>query len=141
MTGGGRSRRRRFDDPHADEAAQFLDRDVGASDVAPMIRGMDRIARVRAWRAVERNLGRGVDNGPRSGVLSLLDDREATLEEIGERPDRLPHGPLQSHAERAAGAPPKTAAEARAEQEETVATASDDDVVADAFATDGGEQS
>jgi hypothetical protein len=62
-----------------------------------LISGMDRIERVRAWKAVERWLGEKADPPreacPRSWVIERLDEREATLERIGERPDRLPHGP------------------------------------------------
>lgn len=137
--------RRRSDDPLADEALRFLDREVTdepaevAFGVAPLIRGIDTIPRLRAWRAIERRLGRGAGNGPRSVVLDLLDARERELEVIGERPDRLPHGPLQSPAEREAGAPTLTAAEARERSADEVATVDGEQLVADAFATDGGE--
>jgi len=65
----------------------------GITFVESRIRGIDTIEAVRAWKAVERALGRGPDGGPRDAVIELLDEREAELEEIGERPDRLEHGP------------------------------------------------
>lgn len=148
MRGPGFVSRRRFDDPHADEAARFLDRDVDADDVRPLVRGMDRIARVRAWRAVERALGRGVGGGPRSDVLDLLDDREATLEEIGERPDRLAHGPREDCAccpsyDEWRQEKLELVEQAQADSgRDAVPAATADDVVADAFArTDGGDAS
>lgn len=135
MKGGSPTDRYRSEDRHADEAGRFLDRDVTAEDLMPLIRGMDRIARIRAWKAVERKLGRGVGGGPRSEILEALEERETMLEVIGERPDRLTHGPRQSYDQ--VGEPPKTAAEVRA-AEDTLVTVDDDQLVADAFATDGG---
>lgn len=146
MRGDVSIERRRSDDPLADEALRFLDRPVArepaedALGVAPLIRGIDRFDRLRAWDAIERRLGRGPGSGRRPVVAELLDEREATLDEIGERPERLPLGPFQSHAEREAGAPSLTAAEARERSQSSVATVDDDQVVADAFATDRGEQ-
>lgn len=137
MKGGSPTDRYRSEDRHADEAGRFLDRDVTAEDLMPLIRGMDRIARIRAWKAVERKLGRGVGGGPRSEILEALEERETMLEVIGERPDRLTHGPRQSYDQ--VGEPPKTAAEVRAEKQRGLVETSDEDVVADAFATDGGE--
>jgi len=57
--------------------------------VRDRIESIDRIVVIRAWKAVERRLGRGEDGGPRSGIIDALDEREKVLEEIGERPDRL----------------------------------------------------
>jgi len=57
--------------------------------VRTRIESIDRIEVIRAWKAVERRLGRGEDGGPRSGIVQALDEREGVLEEIGERPDRL----------------------------------------------------
>jgi len=86
--------------------ARFLDwRLVGAgpadSDIGngrlmllkAKIRGVDRIAVLRAFEAVERNPRVGPEEGPRSGVIQLLHQREDQLSERGERPDRLPYGP------------------------------------------------
>lgn len=88
MIGGRMRDRRRFDDEHADEAARFLDRDIDRVDIAKaVIAGIDRLERVRAWMAVERALGRA-NGDPRTAVMSLLDEREQFLEEVGERPDR-----------------------------------------------------
>jgi len=49
------------------------------------IRGIDEIATCRAWIAVERRL----DRGSREVIIERLQERIETLEEIGERPDRL----------------------------------------------------
>ena len=68
----------------------------GEAFVRARIRGIDRIAVCRAWRAVERALGRGPDGGPRERIIALLEQRERELEDIGERPDRLEHGPWPS---------------------------------------------
>ncbi|SFS00219.1 hypothetical protein SAMN05216559_2328 [Halomicrobium zhouii] len=57
--------------------------------VRDRIESLDRIEVVRAWKAVERRLDRGDDGGPRSGIIEALDEREADLDEIGERPNRL----------------------------------------------------
>jgi len=57
--------------------------------VRTRIESIDRIEVVRAWKAVERRLGRSDDGGPRSGIIQALDEREGVLEEIGERPERL----------------------------------------------------
>lgn len=84
----------RSDDPHADEAARWLDREIiGRSDraavVKTLIQSIDRLARVRAWRAVELNLADRDDRAPRAGIMRALQQREDQLEEIGERPGRL----------------------------------------------------
>jgi len=101
---GEQTERREFSSLRADigeDPARWLDREIASRTdqanrkgvVDGLISGMDSLARVRAWKAVERALGRGRDGGPRSWVIERLDEREATLERIGERPDRLPHGP------------------------------------------------
>lgn len=92
-----RIQRREREDTY-DEVTLVVDHDVAppGEQVRALIQGMDRIERVEAWRAAERRLGRGEDGGPRSFVIDLLDERRAQLEEIGERPDRLPCGPWQS---------------------------------------------
>lgn len=89
-------RRERFPGLREDlgeDPARFLDRPLFGSNpqtsgegvfIRARIRGIDEIAVVRAWTAIERRLERG----PREKVLDLLDEREAELAEIGERPDR-----------------------------------------------------
>lgn len=67
-----------------EDPARFLDRDVSADDLAPLIRGIDSVERVRAWAAVER----AIDRGPRREILEALDRRGDVLDEIGERADR-----------------------------------------------------
>ena len=77
-----------------EDPARWLDWSIlGERDRERMVRtrieSIDRIEVIRAWKAVERRLGRGEDGGPRSGIVQALDEREGVLEEIGERPDRL----------------------------------------------------
>lgn len=106
-----------------EDPARWLDRSIADRNghanrrgiLEGLIAGMDSLARLRAWKAVERNLGRGRDGGPRSWVIEQLDAREATLERIGERPDRLPHGPRRPCD--CCGAEGLTAADARAERQ------------------------
>lgn len=79
--------------------ARYLDRKLmtGAESgdaepgefVRARIRGIDRLDVIGAWIGVERRL----DRGPRPVVIRLLQERAQELEEIGERPDRLPFGP------------------------------------------------
>lgn len=92
--GGDRQRFPHLKDDIGEDPARFLDRpifDGGSGTSSPglfiraRIRGIDRIAVVRAWLAVERRL----DRGPRDRIIELLEEREQRLEEIGERPDRL----------------------------------------------------
>jgi hypothetical protein len=66
--------------------------------VRQRIAGIRSLPLLRAWRAVERQLRRGDDGGPRDRVLSWLDDREQELEARQDRDDReryLPEGPLE----------------------------------------------
>lgn len=77
-----------------EDPARFLDHDllddVGMRDLAlTRIESIDKLAVISAWRAVERRL----DRQTRQAILDALDEREADLEELGERPDRLGHGP------------------------------------------------
>jgi len=84
-----------------EDPGRYLDCDLVGPDVddgrvmlvRARIRGIDSIETVRAWIAVERRLGHGPADGPREGIIRLLDQREERLEDIRERPDRLPHGP------------------------------------------------
>lgn len=70
--------------------AQFLDYDFVENDgmrelALARIRGIDRIAAVRAWIGVERALGRPA----RDRIIRALQDRGATLREV---PTRLTGG-------------------------------------------------
>jgi hypothetical protein len=58
------------------------------------IRGIDFFQELRAWRQVERNLSNNghVSEHHRSTVMEWLDEREAELEEIGERDERVEPG-------------------------------------------------
>jgi hypothetical protein len=77
-----------------EDPARFLDRPLvepshqGTSSpfllAKARIQGIDDREVIRAYRAVERR----IDRGPREEVLALLDEREAVLEEIGDRDDR-----------------------------------------------------
>jgi hypothetical protein len=104
---GGRSRdRERFpalQEEISEDPARYLDVDriEGLRLARARIRGIDFFAVLRAWRAVERNL---VANGVvsehhRQQVMEWLDEREAELEEIGERDERVePNGRTPSPA-------------------------------------------
>jgi hypothetical protein len=110
-----------FREELGEDPARFLDRDLLAKPERPVydtddrgrtvvrwrpdmasaagvlvrdrIRGIDDVDVLTAWRQVERRLARGEDGGPRDRVLKWLDEREAELRDLGERPDRLPFGP------------------------------------------------
>jgi hypothetical protein len=58
------------------------------------IRGIDSFQELRAWRAVERSLSDDghVSEHHRQQVMEWLDEREAEVEEIGERDDRVEPG-------------------------------------------------
>ena len=61
-----------------EDPARWLDWSIlGERDrerlVRTRIESIDRIEMVRAWKAVERRLGRGDDGGPRSGIIRRLD--------------------------------------------------------------------
>jgi hypothetical protein len=73
-----------------EDPARFLDHELVTDQnlrelALARIRGIDEIATCRAWIAVERRL----DRGPREAIIERLQERIETLEEIGERPDRL----------------------------------------------------
>ncbi|SDJ33799.1 hypothetical protein SAMN05216226_102192 [Halovenus aranensis] len=77
-----------------EDPARFLDHDlIQDSDKRQLamarIRGIDRIEVIRGWIAVERAL----DRPTRTGIIRALEEREDTLQEIGERPERLQFGP------------------------------------------------
>lgn len=89
-----------FTSQHGRDAARFLDQPLvrgnpaGVSEPGEVIRarieGIDRLAVINAWKAVERALGRGDDGGPRTRVMDWLHQRERSLHAEGERPDDLP---------------------------------------------------
>lgn len=66
---------------HTDQTRQRL--------VRARIRGIDRREVAARWLYVERDLERG----PRKTIVEWLTDRMAELDEIGDRPERLPAGP------------------------------------------------
>jgi len=101
---GGRDREQfpSLQEDIGEDPARWLDRElVGGSSrakdnkrfVAARVRGIDKLPVLRAWMAVERALGRGPNDGPREGLMRLLEQRENFLQQAGERPDRLQHGP------------------------------------------------
>ncbi|WP_135830655.1 hypothetical protein [Halorussus halobius] len=88
---------RKLTEDIGENPARFLDHDLvetGPEDtdhsLARMVRdrisGIDRLEVIGAWRAAERRLASEQDREPRQAVLNLLDDREAFLQEHGERP-------------------------------------------------------
>lgn len=82
---GGRQRDRerfpRLKERIGEDPARYLDVDsIDDLQLArARIRGIDFLATLRAWRAVERQLG------PWPKVLEWLDEREAELETISDR--------------------------------------------------------
>ena len=92
--GGSQRQRRRFDDDLADEAARWLDWDLlnhkrRRQVVRSIIKGIDRLERVRAWKAAEKIIASEHDREPRAKILQWLDQREDWLEMYGDRDDRL----------------------------------------------------
>lgn len=57
--------------------------------VIDRIKSIDSLELIEAWRAVERLLADKHDRDVREPIINALDERKETLEEIGERPDRL----------------------------------------------------
>lgn len=81
--------RRQFPDLREDigeDPAYYLDAPIirRGRMMRARIRGIDFFDVLSAWKAVERRL----DRGPRDRVIGWLNEREAYLEEHGERPDR-----------------------------------------------------
>ncbi|NHX37643.1 MULTISPECIES: hypothetical protein [Halolamina] len=76
------------DAPGYSEASQRVVRDADVSASGEMIRdrirGIDKIAVARAWKAIERRLERTPEGG-RDVVIGYLDDRIDELEADGER--------------------------------------------------------
>jgi len=79
-------------DDLGEDPARFLDRPlvdpsgVGSSPfelARARIRGIDKLAVINAWIAVEKQ----IDRGPRDRVLDLLQERMTELEANGGRPD------------------------------------------------------
>jgi len=94
---GGKSRDRetfpRVAEDIGEDPARYLDVDrIEDLQLArARIRGIDFLGVLRAWRAVERNLSENgvVSEHHRQQVMSWLDEREAVLEEVGERDERV----------------------------------------------------
>jgi hypothetical protein len=98
MIGGPRRDRERFPclkEQIGEDPARYLDVDrIDDLQLARVrIRGIDFLATLRAWRAVERQLG------PRPKVLEWLDEREAKLERIGNRDERLADADIEGRRE------------------------------------------
>lgn len=97
---GGKSRDREtfpsLQDEIGEDPARYLDVDrVSDLELArARIRGIDFIEVIRAWKAAERNLAANgvVPEHHRQQVMGWLDEREAELEEIGERDERVEPG-------------------------------------------------
>lgn len=88
------SERPRFPDLAADigeDPARFLHTDGEGSGkkalVLARISGIDRLAVLNAWLAIERRL-----TGGRSAVVNALERRRSELEELGERSERCEPG-------------------------------------------------
>ena len=92
--GGSQRQRRRFDDELADNAARWLDWDLlnhpdRRQTVRSIIKGIDRLDRVRVWKAAEKIIANERDREPRAKIMQWLDQREEWIELQGERRDRL----------------------------------------------------
>jgi hypothetical protein len=88
-------------DAIGENPARWLDRELVTSEtnrewVKSLVDGIRDPERLAAWRAVEKNLGRGRDGGPRQRVLDWLDDRAAEIAGDGPPPRR--HGPRRPPA-------------------------------------------
>lgn len=69
---------------------RYLDRQISAipdnsSLFFARVKGIDKLAVIQSWIAVERNLERG----PRDHVVEILERRKNHLLDVGERPDLL----------------------------------------------------
>src|SRR6056297_1411750 len=79
-------------DEHGENPARFLQEDIAidSGDGTPgelmfaRIRGIETIALVRYWVAMERRLAAMEDRNPRDRVIRALAERERQLEEHGE---------------------------------------------------------
>jgi len=89
----GRSAVKQQADPDSEFGEMRLATDTDVSTYGMMlrarIRGIDKLPVIRHWLEVEHDL----DRGPRDTVVELLQERADELKNIGERPDRLQHGP------------------------------------------------
>jgi hypothetical protein len=83
-------------DDLGEDPAKFLDRPLveygedhtdhtGRRMFEDRVSGIDSLAVIRAWKAVERRL----DRGPREAVVQVLEQRESFLEREGEREERI----------------------------------------------------
>ncbi len=117
-----------------EDPERYLNRPIDYDDQWPMarIKGIDYIEIVRAWKAIERKLGRD-DGDPREQIMALLDEREEFLRENGERPDRLE--PLDEPRD----IPPKRVTINGVPADEVPATAAEKlQKIRESAATDGG---
>jgi hypothetical protein len=82
--------RRNLEAAIGEDPARYLDRSLASGNGRELafarIPGIDRLEVVNAWRAAERRLATRDDREPRGKLLDLLDEREAYLQEHGERP-------------------------------------------------------
>jgi hypothetical protein len=114
-----------------EDPARWLDWDLMShSDrremVETLIKSIDSLERVRAWRAVERGLAADADDArvdidkPRGRIMQWLDQREEWLKMQGERPDRLPAGPRRP-CDCCSGQPDTTPADLRERDQQQAA--------------------
>lgn len=80
--------------------ARFLDQRVGKDGCTKdltakaLIRGIEDIETIRAWIAVEVDLGRA-DGGPRREIIKWLNRQQAQLEDDADAPSTVAHHPLR----------------------------------------------
>jgi hypothetical protein len=121
----------RFLVPTADE----MDELSWSTRAKAFIDGMDDVATVRAWIAVERTLEQG-DDGPRTQVITWLEDRQAVLEGTAEQETADQEvTEARQHVSPVAESPEETSTET----DDMVAQTASDTTSADAgLAADGG---
>jgi hypothetical protein len=99
------------------------------------IHGMDEVATVRAWIAVERALELG-DDGPRSQVITWLEDRQAVLDGTA---DQETADQTETRTQPSPAAMAESPDETSTETDDVVAQTASDTTNADAgLAADGG---
>lgn len=90
----------RFLDQTLMESGESSTAESGQMLARAVIRGIDTLEKCRAWRAVELRLADRYDREPREAVLGWIEEREAFLEEHGDREDRLDYDSIPDREER-----------------------------------------
>jgi hypothetical protein len=86
----------RFLDQPLLESGERSTAESGQMLARAVIDGIDHLEKYRAWIAVERR----IERGPREAVLEWIEEREAWLEEHGDREERLDYEAIPDREER-----------------------------------------